>query len=142
MTRMAPRPSRIAIREPSLRSVVVRWRVGLRGSLVLSLSMDGFDGAIRGEALLADAMAPGSQTSYPLEGHLSFGSQEATMELTLPTDKGERKASVTLLASGNVPMDGLVVLTDLPVVLGLRGGTYVVDDVRVDDVRVDGELRR
>lgn len=132
MTRMAPRPTRMALPAPAFRSASFRWRLGLRGSLSVSLNMVSGDGALQGTVELTDGFESGAVTTILCSGRTIQCDLENALEVILNTDAGDRAASITVLQPPGAADQELIVLTDLPAVLGLRGGTYALEQIRVD----------
>lgn len=132
MTRMAPRPTRVAFTEPAIRSASFRWRVGLRGSLAVSLSAAPIDGALQGTVELADGLACGVVATILCSGRTNQCDLETVLEIVLHADAGDRTTSITVLHPTMRSNRDLILLTDLPAVMGLRGGTYALEQVLVD----------
>jgi hypothetical protein len=112
----------------------VRWRVGVRGRLNLIVraareAADTSDQRVRVEVTLDH---DGGRLHAAFDGSIrmdrSDSGTDATIEFSLTEPhRGECRATL-LLRDGITP----VLLTDLPTRLGLRGGTYVVEQLRIE----------
>ena len=149
MTRMAPKPTgytrRAAESSPPDATATLRWRTGRNGLLACTVGRL-HDDAVSGDSGVADRLsvrvewrrgtlgalrtAPLGQGSEPttevLSGRAqtSVGDAGCTISIALCRGQSVVEASLAL-----VQRDGAdpLVLTDLPVRLGLRGGTYVLE---------------
>lgn len=144
MTRIAPTRSTEVRADDVL--VDARWRVGVRGSMTLSIVPGPERGAVTAIVVLGAerVIVAGRSEESELESRFTFqalsehGVGDEVTGAGAEVVRAERRnlrrlsgftASINLSvnASGGLPL----FLTDLPTRLGLMGGTYVLESIRV-----------
>lgn len=149
MTRMAPRPSAVQ-RSDSARPAApieatpaplvgrLAWRVGRSGTLsVILKGAAGSHELVASVELVADSRAPGSASRAPREVLSGQAALVAAADCFTLSLRLRREASanpvVTTITVVSVDVDGpAVILTSLPAQLGLKGGTYALEQREAD----------
>ena len=144
MTRMAPRSSAGLHASQSL--LDVRWRVGVRGSLTLTVLPGG-------DAESAVAIIVFGSDRFVLAGKVDDATREVRFAFSATSDgrritedhdchgmpenpvTSGRQAcfdgfNLAVCANPGAPEPDRLLLTDLPTQLGLMGGTYVLESIR------------
>jgi hypothetical protein len=132
MTRMAPtsralRTARTAAEHASATVLAARWRVGLRGRLVVALCIDPDSNGLIGSVELADAGNDAPDGTHTVRAIVSRAAGEVCVEVTESSEA--RLAGVRCTVIGCTDPRAPLLLTDLPSALGMRGGTYVLEHV-------------
>jgi hypothetical protein len=117
---------------------VARWRVGLRGTVVLSIDSGAASGEFSGTiavSAVADAMLDAHRGSsheglHALRGRLGQHAGEMQIEITSCGIASAVGACCVVIGADESDRPPLL-LTGVPTALGLRGGTYVLEHVRV-----------
>ena len=133
MTRMAPKPTgsaRVGFdrRGPApSREAVLVWRVGRSGSLRLALSPSNDGRELDAELRFESRTGGSTVVSMQLCGsaHASLIGDEHHLALRFERGDEPVVAEIGLIRRDGCP--DVLVLTDLPARLGLRGGTYLLD---------------
>lgn len=143
MTRAAPRivaGSSARISVPETRDLgaflTIRWRIGKTGSILLRVTAvdPRCDSARSSGRLAAEATlrlpesrlaAPASSETLAGDATVVTNSAESLVRIRLRGRTNPIETIVSVVHTGT----SLVILSDLPARLGLRGGTYVVEKV-------------